>query len=149
MANSVCFGMELQRNSQKRETQAANDNIDELLHVHMLPVFIGYLSWIASVAPVPRPSVSMYLGALTDHTQWTPKRKHDEKAAFSRCQMAWRVAVSAGSTSANVHSEFSKRCSTVSTSATLVWSCKDSFAMSQVAMRVLPRRAPLPYVRGF
>ena len=43
------------------KTQAAKDNIGELLHGQaMLPVkklvsFIGFMSWIASVAPVARP----------------------------------------------------------------------------------------------
>ena len=57
------------------KNQAAEDNIDEILHsqtmllVKKLVSFIGYMSWIASVAPVARLFVSIL------------RRARDEKAA--------------------------------------------------------------------
>ena len=74
------------------KTQAAKDNIDELVHgqavkpVNKIVSFMRYTSWIASDAPEARPLVSMLWGALTDHAQWTPQRdttrKRHEKLGF-------------------------------------------------------------------
>ena len=86
-ANSVCSGDGVAVQLTEAKTQAAKNSIDEILHGHaMLPAkkvvsFTGHMSWIASAAPVARTFVSMLWRALTDHTQCTPKRKHDEKAA--------------------------------------------------------------------
>ena len=86
--------MELQCNSQKRKPRPQRTTSMNSLHGQaMLPFkklvsFIGYMSRIASVAPVARPFVWMLWGALTDHTQRTPKRnttrKRLEKLVFVR-----------------------------------------------------------------
>ena len=67
VANSVCFGMESQCNSQKRKSspQTAEDIFGEvsrgqaMMLVKKLVSVIGYMLWIALVAPVARPHVSV------------------------------------------------------------------------------------------
>ena len=99
--------------------KTAKHSFDEILScqamllVRKLVSPIEHMSYIASVAAVPRPFVSMLWSALTDHTQSTPKS--NSTSSFKNCffgqnrwslgQMASCFVVSAGSTSANLHSE--------------------------------------------
>ena len=57
-----------------------------MMPVKKLVSVTGHMSWIASVAPVATPFASMLWEALTDDTQWTPKRnttrKRPEKLVF-------------------------------------------------------------------